>query len=66
VHISQLDKLEHALQQGHWAQLPDMDNLAHQLEQYGITTSLSSDLLEHIQQTQQTWQEQAKAWMEQL
>jgi len=64
--ISQLDKLEHALQQGYWAQLPDMDNLAHQLEQYGITTSLSSDLLEHIQQTQQTWQEQAKAWMEQL
>jgi len=64
--ISELDALATALQQGQWESLPDMESLAYQLEQYGISTSLSAELLDHIQQTQQAWKQQAKAWMEQL
>ena len=64
--IGELDALAKALQQGQWESLPDIENLTYQLEQYGISTSLSAELLDHIQQTQQAWQQQAKAWMEQL
>ena len=64
--INQLDQLKTALSQGQWQGLPNIDNLLYQLEQHGIETSISPELISQIQQTQEQWQEQAKAWVEQL
>lgn len=64
--INQLDLLQKALTQGQWQGLPDMESLRYQLEQHGMETSISPELIHHIQQTQQQWQAEAKAWMEQL
>ena len=62
--INALDKLQQSLMQG--AATVDIDTLVYQLEQYGISTSLSDDVIANMQQTQQAWREQAQAWMEQL
>jgi hypothetical protein len=64
--MNQLDKLKNALSQGQWQTMPDLDNLVHQLEQLGLETSISPEVIQQIQATQQQWQEEAKSWMEQL
>jgi len=64
--IGQLDQLKDALTQGQWQMLPNLDNLVHQLEQRGLDTSISPEVINQIQATQQQWQEEAKHWMEQL
>jgi len=64
--IGDLQLLQTNLQDNAWAHVGDMEAMAHQLGQRGIDTTLSSELLSSIQQTQQQWQQEAAAWMEQL
>jgi len=64
--ISQLDQLKNALVSGQWQSLPDVDATVYQLEQRGISSTFSAEMIQQMQQTQQAWQTKAKAWMEQL
>jgi len=64
--IGDLQLLQTNLQDNAWAHVGDMEAMVHQLEQRGIDTTLSNELLSSIQQTQQHWQQEAAAWMEQL
>jgi len=64
--INQLNQLKDTLVSGQWQTLPDVDTIIHQLDQRGISTTFSSEMIQQMQQTQQAWQTKAKAWMEQL
>ncbi len=64
--VLQLDQLNNSLLHGTWQNLPDLNSMNHQLEQYGLNPTLSPDMVEQLKQTQETWQQQAQAWMEQL
>ncbi|MDX8382394.1 MAG: hypothetical protein R8M14_09830 [Ghiorsea sp.] len=64
--INQLDQLKHALVSGQWESLPDVDAIIHQLDQHGVSTTMSAETIQQMQQAQQAWQTKAKAWMEQL
>lgn len=64
--IDDLQRLQNNLQDNVWTHSSDIDALVHQLEQRGIDTTLSTELLQTIAQTQQQWQQEAIAWMEQL
>ena len=63
---SMLRNARQALQGEHWSLLPDIDLLVHKLNQQGIETSLSAEVIADWQQGKQAWQAQAQAWMEQL
>ncbi len=62
----ELNQFNRNLRSGQWQQLPDLNNINHQLEQYGLNPTLSPEMVEQLKQTQDTWQQEAQAWMEQL
>ncbi|MDX8383272.1 MAG: hypothetical protein R8M45_04265 [Ghiorsea sp.] len=63
---SMLRQARQALHGEQWRMVPDLGLLVHKLNQQGIETSLSVDMVEAWQQGKQDWQAQAQAWMEQL
>lgn len=49
-----------------WSRLSAIDVLVYKLNQQGLETTISAEVLARLQQGKQDWQQQAQAWMEQL
>ncbi len=64
--MTQLHQLQEKIKDGQWQNITAIDTLLYQLEQHGIQTSISADMIENMKQMQGLWRQEAQTWMEQL
>ncbi|MDX8388147.1 MAG: hypothetical protein R8M46_06390 [Ghiorsea sp.] len=64
--MSALDTLKQTINTANWDGISNLNTLLYQLEQRGLETSISHQMIKTYKETQQSWQQQAKVWMEQL
>lgn len=64
--MNNLHQLNQDIQHQAWANITNLNTLRYQLEQRGMETTLSVEMLKQLETTQQNWKNQAQTWMEQL
>jgi hypothetical protein len=64
--MGSLDQLKQAINNAQWDDITNLNTLFYQLEQRGMETNITHEMIKQFKLTQQNWQQQAQVWLEQL